>query len=190
MNNNLIQIALLTPSEPHKRLTSSFKARLMLAFLVLLLQVAIITPLIGTSVAAIAIFNVPTLIATLGCFFTPKFIGLNAQKAIKILLKVSIAKTFGSILLAAYIGLKFFSGSSQLVNMRLCAIYFGVSAMVDIVSSLIAYLAIKKTRSIIRILRREVKKSQKSLLDSLSSSVESSECGSATLSERSSRFNL
>jgi hypothetical protein len=74
--------------------------------------------------------------------------------------------------------------------MKLCAIYFGTSAAIDVASSLVVYFTIKKTRSIIRVLRREEKKAQKSILDALNSSSESSDCGSATLSDRSSRLSL
>lgn len=188
--NKVISLALLTSSQTSKRLTQAFQIRFILALVALILQVFIISQLIQTHLAAFISFNVPLVAAALGCLISPKLISGTIQKIIKILLKVSIAKAFGSILLAVYIGLKCFSGSSQSANMRLCAIYFGTSATVDIVSSLAAYFAIKKTRTIIRVLRREEKKTQRSILDALNSSSESSECGSATLSDRSSRISL
>jgi len=82
------------------------------------------------------------------------------QKTAKVLLKIGIAKAVGGVLLGMYIGLKYAymlqeTGSSSKSAMKLCVIYLGGSALVDILYSILAFTMIKKTKSIARILRRK-----------------------------------
>ena len=80
------------------------------------------------------------------------------------LLKVGIAKSFGGILLAAYMGLKFTSLKYEHSNKEAFDLYvafkqiafaFALSALVDIFYGTFAWVIIKKTREIIRELKEK-----------------------------------
>jgi hypothetical protein len=158
-------------------------------------------PLMRTYMFILGIFNIPAILALVACTFESKLVNYRAQKTVKMLLKVGIAKAVGGILLAIYIGLKYavmindMNNHSSRAVMKSCAIYLGGSALVDILYSLLAFMVIEKTKSIIKILRRERSKRRNSVKYSRRSSSEESSPSSVSSveeenSERESQNNI
>jgi len=158
-------------------------------------------PLMRTFLFIVGIFNIPAILALLACTFEYKMLNCNMQKTTKILLKVGIAKAIGGVLLAIYIGLKYAYMFNDLENnnsravMKFCAIYLGGSALVDILYSLFAFMAIKRTKDIIKILRWKRSKRRNTKCYTMSSSSEGSASGSVSSaeednSEKSSQNNI
>lgn len=154
-------------------MNSLFHARFRLAVCALFVQMLafalIIRPFIFTS-----LFNIPAILALLHCTNKRNLSDYKAQKNIKLLLKIGIAKAVGGFLLAIYMGLKYaympFSGISSNYQhnndnyFKLYALYFTAGALIDLVYSLLAREAIKCTKEIIIIIkgRRERVSSSKS----------------------------
>jgi len=115
--------------------------------------------LMRTFLSLVGFFNIPAILALAACTYQPKIFSRQAQRMTKSMLKVGIAKAVGGILLAVFMGLKYVSmwnavESSQKATVKLCAIYLAVGAVVDIIYSIIALMAIKNTKSILKLLRR------------------------------------
>lgn len=139
------------------KLNQLFLSRLRLVLCALVLQVFIMIQLMTTFLFVVGIFNIPAILALLACTFQQKLLDRQMQKTAKILLKVGIAKAVGGILLAVYIALKYFclsNGAGSKTTMKLYVLYLGGSAFVDILYSLLAFLAIRRTRDILKISRR------------------------------------
>lgn len=149
-------------------INSFFHARFRLAVCALFVQMLaialIIRPFIFTS-----LFNIPAILALLLCMNKRNLHDYQAQKKIKLLLKIGMAKAVGGVLLAVYMGLKYAcmpSLSGINVNyqhnnqdyLKLCALYFAASALIDIFYSFLAKDAIKYTKDIIIALKGKKKK--------------------------------
>jgi len=170
-----VTISILRHSKQAK-LKQLFSSRLIVALFALIIQLLTFAIIIRTSLFIVGIFNLPAIVALIACTFHYKIFNCQTQRAVKILLKIGVAKTVGGILLAVYMGLKYAcilnnpETNSKMI-IKYWAIYLGGSAIVDILYTLLAFLLIKKTRHIIKILRRE---SGSTLGIKLSSEVSSS----------------
>ena len=146
-------------------LNTLFNARFKLAIIALTIQLltffAIMRPF-----SFLCVFNVPAALALLLCLHKGSLLNYKAQKRIKLLLKIGIAKTIGGVLLAIYMGLKYACmpssagfnvhyGHNREDYMKLCAIYFTASALVDILYSFIAKDIIKNTKEILTNLKEK-----------------------------------
>jgi len=151
-------------------LSSLFQSRFKLALFALVIQLLaiyfIIRPFLFTS-----LFNIPAIIALLLCMNKRSLYDYKAQKKIKLLLKIGMAKAIGGVSLAIYMGLKYaymprangiqsLYSQNQEEYMKLCAIYFVASALVDIFYSFIAKDIVRSTKQIVVILKE--KKRQRS----------------------------
>jgi len=141
------------------KLDKACHSRFRIVIVALILETLIMIPLLKTFLFIVGIFNLPAILALMMCTIQPAVSNRQMQKKAKLLLKVGIAKAIGGVLLAIYIGLKYAymlqeSGFSSKAAMELCVIYLGGSALVDILYSILAYRAIKQTRTIVRILRK------------------------------------
>jgi len=118
----------------------------------------------------------------------PQKVSFQVQKTTKFLLKIGVAKAVGGILLAVLAALKYMtiqntSDNNMKALMSLCIIYLGGSALVDVIYSTFAFMTIKKTKKILRILRRKtrrVKPAPYELESSRSSEASSSDTASCS----------
>jgi len=170
------------------RINELFSSRLKLVLFGLTLETLIMIPLMRTFLFIVIMFNLPAIGALVACTFQRKTLDCQMQKTTKVLLKVGIAKAIGGVLLALYMGLKYFllvnnAQSNNKAAMKLCAIYLGASALVDVMYSIIALMAIKKTKNIIKVLRRRTSRTKVVPTYRISSSLEASSSDSASSSE-------
>jgi len=170
------------------KLNQLFSSRLRLVLLTLVIEILIMIPLMRSFLLIVGIFNVPAIMALVSCAFKRNLLDCQTQKTTKTLLKVGVAKAIGGVLLAVYIGLKYFLILNETANgnkaiMKLYAIYLGGSAVVDILYSMFALMAIKKTKDIINILKRKRSHSKELHAYTMISSKESSISGSTSCSE-------
>jgi len=176
------------------KLNALFQSRLNIALLALTLQVLIIIPLLRSFLFVVAVFNLPAVIALISCIFHKNTLNYQIQRNTKFLLKIGVAKAVGGVLLALFAGLKYYSvlnnaNSNMKAVMELCVIYLGGSAFVDILYSLFAFMAIKRTKNIIKILRNKKSRSSHAntyIMRSSSSSSEGSSSDTASCSEEDS----
>jgi len=173
------------------KLQQLFQSRLKMALFALLFECLIIIPLLQSFLFVVAVFNLPAVVALIVCTINPQKVGFEVQKTTKFLLKIGIAKAVGGILLALLAALKYLtvqntSDNSMKALMTLCMIYLGGSAFVDVIYSTFAFLTLKKTKKIIRILRRKTRrvKSEAYTLE-CSRSSEASSSDTASCSEDS-----
>jgi len=141
------------------KIQNLYHSRLQLAISALVLQTLIMIFLMRTFLSIVGFFNIPAILALVACTYQPRIFSRQAQRTTKTMLKVGIAKAIGGILLAVFMGLKYVSiwnaaESSQKTTVKLCAIYLAVGAVVDILYSVFALMAIKNTKSILKLLRR------------------------------------
>lgn len=113
-----------------------------------------------TFLIIVGLFNLPAIFALLMCISETSLFSHQMQKTAKVLLKVGIAKAVGGVLLALYISLKFAyilpeNGASSKAAMKLCVVRLGESALVDVIYSFLAFIIIKKTKQIARIVRKK-----------------------------------
>jgi len=108
----------------------------------------------------ITALNIPSIIALAMCLF-PQTSSIQFQKLTKNFLKFGIAKAVGGVLLALYICIKYFgiynannsyTGRVFLLNSAWNVV---ICALIDIVYSFVAISAIKRTKSIIKILKKQ-----------------------------------
>ena len=145
------------------KLQQLFESRLKMALFALVLEGLIIIPLLQSFLFVVAVFNFPAVLALIVCTLHPQKVGFEVQKTTKFLLKIGIAKAVGGILLALLAALKYLtiqntSDNNMKALMSLCIIYLGGSAFVDVIYSTFAFMTIKKTKKIIRILRRKTRR--------------------------------
>jgi hypothetical protein len=128
------------------------------------MEILIFFPLLSSNLSIVAIFNIPAILGLVFSLLYTKVYSFSFQKRLKMLLKVGIAKSFGGILLAAYMGLKFTSLKYEHSNKEAFDLYvafkqiafaFALSALVDIFYGTFAWVIIKKTREIIRELKEK-----------------------------------
>jgi hypothetical protein len=179
------------------KLQGLFESRFKMALFALVLEGLIIIPLLQSFLFVVAVFNIPAVLALLVCMLHPQKVSFQVQKTTKFLLKIGVAKAVGGILLAILAALKYMtiqntSDSNMKTLMSFCIIYLGGSALVDVIYSTFAFMTIKKTKKIIRILKRKtrrVKPAPYELESSRSSEASSSDtcsedagsvCGSRT----------
>lgn len=170
------------------KLQQLFESRLKMALFALVLEGLIIIPLLQSFLFVVAVFNLPAVLALLACMLHPQKVSFQVQKTTKFLLKIGVAKAVGGILLAVLAALKYMtiqntSDNNMKALMSLCIIYLGGSALVDVIYSTFAFMTIKKTKKILRILRRKtrrVKPAPYELESSRSSEASSSDTASCS----------
>ena len=168
------------------RINNLFQSRLKIALFALTLQALILIPLIRSILFVVAFFNIPAISALIACTFHNKVSSCQAQRTTKFLLKIGVAKTFGGIFLALYVGLKYVfllkgTDPNTKAMIEMCTVYLGGSALVDVLYSILATMAIKRTKKIIKILKRNSSVSNKKISAAYivrSSSEGSSSCSS------------
>jgi len=151
----------LTPSQQAK-INELYNSRLQIALIALIFQALIIIPMARTFLFIISIFNIPAIIALIACTLQNKAASFQTQRTTKFLLKIGVAKTIGSLLLVIYAGVKYASitqgyDSNLKMMIQVCLIYLGGSALGDILYSVLAFMAIAKTKSIMKILKNKKK---------------------------------
>ena len=169
------------------KLQQLFQSRLKMALFALVLEGLIIIPLLQSFLFVVAVFNIPAVLALLVCMLHPQKFGFQVQKTTKFLLKIGVAKAVGGILLAILAALKYLtiqntSDSNMKTLMSFCIIYLGGSALVDVVYSTFAFMTIKKTKKIIRILRRKTRRVKAEPFELVASSRSSEASSSDTAS--------
>lgn len=110
----------------------------------------------------VTLFNMPAILGLALCLASTKSGSITFQKKLKTLLKVGIAKAFGGVLLACFMGLKYSSmksvhaeaeGFDLYAGLKQIAFAFALSAIIDIFYSVIAWMIIKKTRTMIQVVK-------------------------------------
>jgi len=118
----------------------------------------------------VGLFNIPVLGGLILCLEESKVEDYRMQKLIKLLLRVGIAKAFGGVLLALFMGLRYASlppnlvHEDQLMNttIKSYAVSFVGSAIVDVIYSISAVRLIKQTKAITSLLKEKEKERKKS----------------------------
>jgi len=153
-------------------LTPIFNSRLRLAITALVIQIIAICVTLRPFFF-INLFNTPAVLALILCLQKGKLCDYKAQKKIKFLLKIGIAKAIGGVLLAIFMGLKYaYSpstsgiqitlGSTQGSYLKMLVISFTTSAIIDVFYSLIAKDIISNTKQIVAHLKEKKSRSQRS----------------------------
>jgi len=188
-------------------LNSHFQSRLKLAIIALTIQLIATASTIKPFRFTI-LFNAPAILALILCLDYKRLFDYGAQKQVKVLLKIGLAKAVGGVILALYMGLKYACMPSKIGSqssigpfsqegyIKIYAIHFATSALIDFVHSLVAKDIIKNTKLIISQLK--VKKSRTSSKSSARSSkssgtprssrsLKSEKCSRSTRSSESAR---
>lgn len=141
----------------------------------------------------VGVFNLPAIIALLGFALQKSH---KPRKCSKVLLKVGIAKAFGGLMLAVYMSIKFFwmlhsAESNTKATIKLYALYLGASALVDIIYSLVALMILKKSKQIVRVMRRKCSHAKRLSSSSSSTSEGSnSDCSDVENSDKCLHYRL
>ncbi len=123
------------------------------------MEILIFFPLLSSNVAIVSVFNIPAVLGLACALIDTKIESFSFQKRLKTFLKVGIAKAFGGILLACYMGLKYSSMRLEhaggeafdlYATFKQVAFAFAISALVDVFYSLLAWIIIRKTREILK----------------------------------------
>lgn len=146
------------------QLNSLFQSRFKLALCALIVQLLAILPIIKPFMFT-GLFNIPAILALLLCVFKRNLSNYQAQKKIKLLLKIGVAKAVGGVCLALYMGLKYaYMPSTSAVYghyghsyMKMCALYFAASALVDIFYAYLAKDILQITKQIGSLLKEKKK---------------------------------
>jgi len=170
------------------KLNVIYNSRILLVMPVLALQIFIMFPLMRSFLMIVGLFNLPAIVALLGCMFQPQIFSLEMHKTTKVLLKVGMAKAVGGALFTTYLAIKFFGMAKRFEDNSALMMTYIIpligSALVDIIYSALAYQVIRKTRRIIRILRgRSSTHRRVSSGYAMRQSSDSASCGSASCSE-------
>jgi len=139
------------------KLENLYYSRLSFVVPALILKLLIMIPLMRSFLFFVAIFNLPAMLALFLSLFQPQLFNLQIHKSAKFCLKIGMAKAVGGLLLVSYMVfeylyvLKGLKGNTDI--MRTYVIYLGGSSLVDVLYSLLAIFAVKKTKEIIKVLK-------------------------------------
>jgi len=170
------------------KLNDLYNSRILLAMPALALQIFIMFPLMRSFLFIVGLFNLPAIVALLGCMFQPQLFSFEMHKTAKVLLKVGMAKAVGGVLFATYLTLKFFGMAKRYEDNNVLMMNYIIPligiVLVDVIYSALAYQLIRKTRRIIRILRGKSSAHRRvSSGYAMRQSSDSASCGSASCSE-------
>lgn len=125
----------------------------------LLLKLLIMLPLMRSFLFIVGIFNLPAIIALFISLLKPKYFTHEIQKTAKICLRIGMAKAVGGLLLACYMVFEYVYVLRDLKGnidvFRNYLVYLGGSSLIDIVYSILAIFAVKKTKDIIKIMKKK-----------------------------------
>jgi predicted membrane protein len=173
------------------KLNDLHNSRILLAMPALALQIFIMFPLMRSFLFIVGLFNLPAIVALLGCMLHPQLFSFEMHKTTKVFLKVGMAKAVGGVLFATYLAIKFFGMVKRYEDSNALVMTYIIpligSTLVDIIYSALAHKVIRKTRRIIRTLRGKSSTHRRvSSGYAMRQSSDSASCGSASCSEEES----
>jgi len=138
----------------------------------------------------VGLFNLPSMGGLVLSLNKSHAESLGIQKKIKLLLKIGVAKSFGGLFVAIFMGLRYLSldqskPQEEKQMYRNYAVLLGYSAIVDVVYSLLSSKLIKRTRAMCYLIKKSKYRTQKKLLEqqsSIPSSTRSSKKSSPKMS--------